>query len=99
MTPLTGTWTGARQQWALLPLRLIVGFGFIAHGIAKWSRGPEKCGDLLQVVGLPFPVPTAWLVTLLEVFGGLAILVGAFVAIVSIPLIVSMLVATITVQL
>jgi putative oxidoreductase len=39
------------------------------------------------------------MVTLLEVFGGLAILVGAFVAIVSVPLIGSMLVAMFTVQL
>jgi len=86
-------------QWALLPLRLIVGVGFIAHGMAKWTRGPAKFGNLLHVVGVPFPVPTAWLVTLLEVFGGLAILVGAFVVIVSVPLVVSMLVAMFTVQL
>jgi len=87
------------RQWALLPLRLIVGVGFIAHGMAKWTRGPAKFGNLLHVVGVPFPVPTAWLVTLLEVFGGLAILVGAFVVIVSVPLVVSMLVAMFTVQL
>jgi putative oxidoreductase len=67
--------------------------------MAKWSRGPGKFGNLLHVIGVPFPVPTAWLVTLLEVFGGLAILVGAFVAIASIPLIISMLVAMFTVQL
>jgi putative oxidoreductase len=67
--------------------------------MAKWSRGPEKFGNLLHVIGVPFPAPTAWLVTLLEIFGGLAILVGAFVAIVSIPLIISMLVAMFTVQL
>ena len=89
----------ASRQWALLPLRLIVGIGFIAHGMAKWTRGPAKFGNLLHVVGVPFPAPTAWLVTLLEVFGGLAILVGAFVVIVSVPLVVSMLVAMFTVQL
>ena len=93
------TWNDVRHRWALLPLRLIVGYGFIAHGMAKWSRGPEKFGNLLHVIGVPMPVATAWLVTLLEVFGGLAILVGAFVAIVSIPLIISMLVAMFTVQL
>jgi len=89
----------AARQWALLPLRFIVGVGFIAHGMAKWTRGPAKFGNLLHVVGVPFPVPTAWLVTLLEIFGGLAILVGAFVVIVSVPLVVSMLVAMFTVQL
>jgi putative oxidoreductase len=93
------SWNDASPRWALLPLRLIVGYGFIAHGMAKWSRGPAKFGNLLHVIGVPFPAPTAWLVTLLEVFGGLAILVGALVAIVSIPLIMSMLVAMFTVQL
>jgi putative oxidoreductase len=86
------------HRWALLPLRLIVGFGFLAHGIAKWSRGPEHFGQLLQQLGIPMPGATAWLVTLLEVFGGVALLVGAFVAIVSIPLIASMLVAMLTIH-
>ncbi|MGE5218704.1 MAG: DoxX family protein [Chloroflexota bacterium] len=87
------------HQWVLLPLRLIVGYGFIVHGAAKWSRGPASFGKLLEQIGVPLPTTTAWLVTVLEVFGGLAILAGAFVAIASIPLIVSMLVATFTVQL
>jgi hypothetical protein len=26
-------------RWALIPLRLIVGYGFMAHGFAKLSRG------------------------------------------------------------
>jgi putative oxidoreductase len=90
------TWS---HRWVLLPLRLAVGFGFIAHGAAKWSRGPASFGKLLVQIGVPLPTTTAWIVTLLEVFGGLAILVGAFVTIASIPLIVSMLVAMFTVQL
>jgi putative oxidoreductase len=67
--------------------------------MAKWSRGPENFGKLLHQIGAPLPTATAWIVTLLEVFGGLAILVGAFAALVSIPLIVSTLVAMFTVQL
>jgi putative oxidoreductase len=67
--------------------------------MVKWSRGPENFGKLLHQIGAPLPTATAWIVTLLEVFGGLAILVGAFAALVSIPLIVSTLVAMFTVQL
>jgi putative oxidoreductase len=89
----------SRPQWVLLPLRLVVGVGFVAHGVAKWSRGPENFGKLLHQIGAPLPIATAWGVTLLEVCGGLAILVGAFAALVSIPLIASMLVAMFTVQL
>jgi putative oxidoreductase len=93
-------WNAASAHlWAVLPLRLMIGFGFMAHGWAKWSRGPSNFGKLLQQIGAPLPTATAWMVTLLEVFGGLAILAGVFVAIVSIPLIFSMLVAMFTVQL
>lgn len=87
------------RRWALLPLRLIVGFGFIAHGMAKWNRGPENFGRLLAHIGMPLPTATAWIVTSLELVGGLAILVGLFVAIMSLPLIASMLVAMLTVHL
>jgi putative oxidoreductase len=89
----------ALRNYALVPLRLIVGCGFMAHGIAKWSRGPASFSRLLDQIGVPMPLATAWLVTLLEVFGGLAILVGLFVSLVSIPLIASTLVAMLTVQI
>jgi putative oxidoreductase len=88
----------ALARWGLLPLRLVIGFGFLAHGWAKWSRGPAGFARLLQQLGTPLPVPTAWTVTMLEISGGLALLVGAFVAVVSVPLIVTMLVAMFTVH-
>jgi len=70
----------------------------MAHGWAKWSRGPEEFGKLLQQIGVPLREFTA-MVTLLELFGGLAILAGAFVAIVSRPPYHVMLVAMFTVHL
>jgi putative oxidoreductase len=85
-------------RWALFPLRLVVGYGFVAHGLAKWGRGPAGFGKLLHQIGVPFPVPTAWAVTLLEVFGGLALLAGLFVALASVPLLCSMLVAMVTIH-
>jgi putative oxidoreductase len=87
------------RQWAPLPLRLIIGYGFLAHGWAKVSRGPEGFARLLEQIGAPLPGVTAWVSTFVEILGGLAILVGAFVAVVSIPLIVMMLVALFTVHL
>lgn len=93
-------WTAVPpRRCAVLPLRLVVGFGFVAHGAAKWSRGPENFGKLLDQIGAPLPTATAWMVTLVELVGGMAILVGALVALASIPLIISMLVAMFTVQL
>jgi putative oxidoreductase len=93
--PTKGLW----NQWALLLLRGVIGFGFMAHGWAKWSRGPEKFGVLLHQIGVPLPEITAWVVTVLELFGGLAILAGLLVTIASVPLIISMLVAMFTVHL
>src|SRR5262249_984267 len=69
------------------------------HGWAKWNRGPAAFAELLKQANVPLPRANAWLVTLLEIFGGLALLMGAFVAIVGIPLIVSMLVAMFTVNI
>ena len=87
------------SQWASFPLRLVIGYGFMVHGWAKWSRGPAAFAELLKQVGVPLPLANAWLVTLLENFGGLAVLMGAFVASVSIPLILSMLGAMFTVNI
>src|SRR6266446_10555313 len=87
------------RHWAPLPLRLVIGYGFIAHGWAKLSRGPAGFAKLLDQIGAPLPELTAWVSTLIEILGGLAILAGAFVAVVSVPLIVMMLVAMFTVHL
>jgi putative oxidoreductase len=87
------------RQWAPLPLRLVIGYGFMAHGWAKLSRGPAGFAKLLEQIGAPLPEATAWVSTFVEILGGLAIFAGAFVAAVSIPLIVMMLVALFTVHL
>ena len=87
------------RQWAPLPLRLVIGYGFMAHGWAKLSRGPAEFARLLEQIGAPLPEATAWLSTLIEILGGLAIVAGALVTAVSIPLIVMMLVALFTVHL
>src|SRR5215472_10018920 len=86
-------------QWAPLPPRLVIGYGFMAHGWAKLSRGPAGFAKLLEQIGAPLPELTAWVSTLIELLGGLAIVAGAFVAVVSVPLIVMMLVAMFTVHL
>jgi len=87
------------NQWTALPLRLVIGFGFMAHGWAKLSRGPSGFAKLLAQIGAPLPDTTAWVSTFIELLGGLAIFVGAFVEVVSIPLIIMMLVAMFTVHL
>lgn len=91
--------TEGHHRWAPLFLRLVIGFGFMDHGWAKLSRGPEHFERLLVQIGVPFPHFTSWASPLVEIFGGLAIFVGAFVTITSLPLIGIMLVALFTVHL
>src|SRR5262245_62460623 len=88
-----------RRRWLPVPIRMILGVGFMVHGWAKLSRGPAVFAELLKQANVPLPLANAWLVTLLELFCGVALLVGAFVAIVSIPLILSMLGAMFTVNI
>ena len=90
--------SGAAAGWAPLPIRLIVGFGFLAHGYAKLSRGPESFGVVLQTLGVPLPQLLAWLTTLVELVGGAAVLAGAFIPLVSIPMAVVLLTALLTVH-
>ena len=85
--------------WALVPLRIAVGFGFAAHGYAKLDRGPEHFAAILATLGIPAPGPTAWVTALLELLGGVALLLGAFVTSFSIPLAVVMVTAMFGVHL
>ena len=88
-----------RQGWALLPIRLITGFGFAAHGYAKLSRGPELFATILHSIGVPHPSLMAWVTALLEFFGGICVMAGAFVLPLSLPLIAIMLTAMVSVHL
>ena len=86
-------------RWAPIRLRLIVGYGFMEHGFAKLSRGPEAFATILQAMGVPDPYLMARLTILIELLGGFAVIVGAFVAIVSVPMTAVLLVAVFKVHL
>jgi putative oxidoreductase len=86
-------------RWAPIPLRLIVGYGFMEHGYSKLSRGSDAFAAILHALGVPAPYFTAWVTILVELYGGFAVLVGAFVAIASVPMAAVLLVALFTVHL
>jgi putative oxidoreductase len=87
------------KHWAAIPLRLIVGYGFMAHGYAKIVNGPDRFFAILHALGVPAPELMGWLTILIELFGGLAVLAGAFVAFASVPMAGILLVAIFTVHL
>lgn len=85
--------------WYAVPLRLIVGYGFIEHGFAKLARGPEAFIQVLHAIGVPFPVWLGWATIVTEIVGGACILAGAVVPLATIPMIAVLVVAIVTVHL
>lgn len=88
-----------QSNWWALPLRAIIGFGFLFHGYAKLSHGPDKFGHILAGLHMPVPDLLAWLTTLTELSGGLSILTGTLVPLAALPMAFVLLVAIVTVHL
>jgi len=86
-------------QWAAIPLRLIVGYGFMEHGYSKLIHGPSAFVSILHALGVPNPRAMAWVTILIELLGGFAVFVGAFVTLISVPLAGVLVVAMLTVHL
>src|ERR1700743_3301212 len=82
--------------WYAIPLRLIVGFGFMQHGYAKLARGPEDFINVLHAIGVPMPFLLGWATIIVELLGGLFIFLGAFVPLATIPMIVVLAVAIVS---
>jgi putative oxidoreductase len=87
------------RRWALFGLRVLVGFGFAAHGYAKLERGVEHFAQVLRAMAIPAPNAMAWLTVAIELLGGIALMLGAFVPGLCVPLAVIMLTAIFGVHL
>jgi putative oxidoreductase len=102
LTAEISAWQDIRAKfapYAAIPLRLIVGYGFVAHGLAKWSKGPDWFAAILQAIGTPLPHLMAWVTIATEIVVGFAFLIGAFLPLVSVPAIIVLAVAIFTVHL
>jgi putative oxidoreductase len=87
-------------SYGFLILRLAVGVVFAMHGWQKLSMmGIEGVGGFFGSLGIPFPALAALLVTLLELAGGIALILGIGTRIVGALLAVNMLVALVLVHL
>ena len=87
------------DRWSPLPLRLMVGYGFMEHGFAKLTRGPDAFAGILQAMGVPAAQFMAWSTIFVEILGGLAVILGAFVSLASLPMAAVLLTAMFTVHL
>lgn len=84
---------------ALAILRTIVGIVFAAHGGQKWFVfGFDGVSGSFAQMGVPMASLIGPLVTLLELFGGLALILGALTRVVAVGLALTMLGATLLVH-
>jgi putative oxidoreductase len=84
-------------QYGPLPIRILAGIAFIIHGLPKLSDIAGTEDFFANMVGLPAAM--ALPIGLLEVIGGIALLVGALTRIASILFIIEMIGSTIVAKL
>jgi putative oxidoreductase len=82
-----------------IPLRLMIGFGFMQHGYAKLARGPDDFINILHAIGAPAASLAAWATIVVEIVGGALILLGALAPLATIPMAIVLLTAIVTVHL
>jgi putative oxidoreductase len=68
----------------------------MAHGFAKLAMGPDAFASILHALGVPAPHLMAWATIMTELLGGLAVILGSFVSLVSVPMAPILLVAMFT---
>lgn len=92
--------TKSSQDWGLLILRIAVGLIFAVHGAQKFFLfGIDGTAGFLGSVGVPLPQIAAIVLIIIELLGGLALLIGLGTRYVAALLAVDMAVALLTVHL
>lgn len=88
------------RDWALLALRLAIGITFIVHGYPKLvPSGPAGFAGFVRSLGFPAPLFFAWVVAIVEFFGGMAMILGFLTRYVGALMAIEMLVTTIRVKM
>ncbi len=101
MKKLIAKITQTQACFGAVILRLVIGGIFFKAGAGKlfgWfgGHGIEGAAMFFEKLGIPYPLHQAYLVGSVEFFGGLALILGLFTRLVSIPLGITMIVAIFT---
>ena len=75
---ITGAWATKWGDQALLFLRVSTGLIFMTHGWQKWQAGTELTAAFLTTLNFPLPELFSIILIAVEVFGGLALIFGAY---------------------
>lgn len=99
MNALTLTPLSRLADLGPLALRLLPGVVMTAHGLQKLSAGPSSFGStMLADLGVPAPVLFGYVVTFVELVGGILLLVGLLSRLASLALAFNLLVALLLVK-
>ncbi len=94
---------GHRPDVSRLILRIALGVIFLAHGVLKFQGGvgyePGGVAFFFKSVGIPLPLLFAWIVSLVETIGGIALILGIFVREFAFALSITMIVAIFSLKL
>jgi len=92
---MTPRWQNRLRTFAPVPLRWMIGTAFLIHGYPKLftADGNQAFMGMLAGIGVPAPGPAAYLIGAFEFFGGILLLLGVGVRVVSFLGAVEMLVA------
>jgi len=85
------------QSVALLLVRFILAYTFFAPAMMKWAD-IAATASWFEYMGIPFPLLNAYMAAGTEMAGVVLLTLGLFSRLISIPLLVTMLVAVITVH-
>ena len=86
------------QSLSLLFARLAVAYGFYEPAMMKWAD-IGAIAEWFGSMGMPFPTLNAYMAASTEALGVVLLTLGLFTRLISIPLIVVMIVAIVTVHL
>jgi putative oxidoreductase len=88
------------QGLGITLMRVMVGIVFLVHGLQKlFVSGIGGTAGFFESLAIPLPTLAAVVVTLVEVVGGAALILGLATRWVAIPLAIDMLLATLLVHL
>ncbi|MDM5264094.1 DoxX family protein [Sulfurovum sp. XTW-4] len=96
--PLTINILSKGKDIALLLARLTIAYGFYNPAMQKWSD-MSSVASWFGTLGIPFPTLNAYLAASTELLGVVLLTLGLFTRLISLPLIVVMVVAILTVHL
>ncbi len=86
------------QSVSLLLARLVVAYGFYEPAMMKWAD-IDAIAQWFGSIGIPLPTLNAYMAATTEITGVVLLTLGLFTRIISIPLIIVMIVAIVTVHL